>query len=110
MSRIVSSSPPCDMFDVDLEVVSYVNKFVGGPGTGSVELVEVGYPGDTVRSVLERFGERHAALRKALWEGNQIGAHIEVIINDAILGVHHTLEDELRPGDRITLLGQYVGG
>lgn len=105
MSRTVSSSPPCDMFDVDVEVVSYVNKFVGGPGTGSVEVVEIAYPGDTVRSVLERLSDRHAALRKALWEGNQIGAHIEVIINDAILGVHHQLDDELHPGDRITLLG-----
>ena len=110
MARTVSSSPPCDMFDVDVEVVSFVNKLVGGPGTGNVELVELAYPGDTVRAVLERISERYPALREVLWEGGQIGGHIDVIINDAILGVHQRLDDELRPGDRITLRGRPKGG
>mgnify|MGYP000616253720 CR=1 FL=1 len=42
--------------------------------------------------------------------GDQIGEHIEVLVNDAVLGLQHTLDSRLRPGDRITLLGQYMGG
>jgi hypothetical protein len=33
-----------------------------------------------------------------------------VIVNDAVLGIDHTLDSRLRPGDRITLVGQYLGG
>ena len=32
------------------------------------------------------------------------------LVNDAVLGIDHTLESALRPGDRITLVGQYMGG
>jgi hypothetical protein len=34
----------------------------------------------------------------------------EVLVNDAVLGVGHTLDSPLRPDDRITLLGQFMGG
>lgn len=105
-----SSSPPCDLFEVPVEVVSYVNKFVGGNGTGSVELAEMATPGDTVRAVLQRLGERHPQMRKALWQDGKIGSHIEVVVNGSVLGVAHTLDSPLNPGDTIMLLGQYVGG
>ena len=36
--------------------------------------------------------------------------HIEVVINDAVLGVTHELDSPLKQGDRITLLGQFMGG
>jgi hypothetical protein len=32
------------------------------------------------------------------------------VVNGAILGVRHTLDSELRDGDRILLFGQYMGG
>ena len=31
-------------------------------------------------------------------------------MNDAVLGIAHELDSSLAPGDRITLLGQYMGG
>jgi hypothetical protein len=32
------------------------------------------------------------------------------MVNDAVLGVSHTLDTPLQVNDRITLLGQYMGG
>ena len=40
----------------------------------------------------------------------ELGEHIEVIVNDAVLGVTHELDSPLKDGDRITLLGQFMGG
>ncbi|MBI3076675.1 MAG: MoaD/ThiS family protein, partial [Deltaproteobacteria bacterium] len=40
----------------------------------------------------------------------ELGEHIEVLVNDAVLGVAHALDSPLQDGDRITLLGQYLGG
>jgi hypothetical protein len=59
-----------------------------------------------LRSVSERFPELHAAL----WNGGELGEHIEVLVNDAVLGVEHTLDSTLSSGDRIALVGQYMGG
>jgi molybdopterin converting factor small subunit len=39
-----------------------------------------------------------------------LSEHIEVLVNDAVLGLTHTLDDPVRDGDRITLVGQYTGG
>jgi hypothetical protein len=33
-----------------------------------------------------------------------------VLVNDAVLGVTHELDSPLKPGDRLTLLGQFMGG
>jgi molybdopterin converting factor small subunit len=95
---------------VPVEVVSWVTKFVGGDGTGRRLFNEPLVPGATVRSVLEGLTARQPELRAALWHGDQIGEHIEVLVNDAVLGIAHTLDSPLRPGDTITLLGQYMGG
>ena len=32
------------------------------------------------------------------------------MVNDAVLGVTHGLDSPLKNGDRITLLGQFMGG
>jgi hypothetical protein len=32
------------------------------------------------------------------------------MVNNAVLGVTHHLDSEVLDGDRITLLGQYMGG
>jgi molybdopterin converting factor small subunit len=32
------------------------------------------------------------------------------MVNDAVLGLSHTLNTPLKAHDRITLLGQYMGG
>lgn len=95
---------------VPVEVVSWVTRFVGGDGTGRRVFEEPLPEGATVRSVLRGLSARYPDLQAALWHGDQLGEHIEVLVNDAVLGLQHTLDSRLRPGDRITLLGQYMGG
>jgi molybdopterin converting factor small subunit len=95
---------------VPVEVVSWVTKFVGGDGTGRKVFDEPLRPDSTLRSVLEGLSARYPELKAALWEGRELGEHIEVLVNDAMLGVSHTLESRVRPGDRIALLGQFMGG
>jgi len=98
---------------VHVELISWVNQFVGGPGTGATRFEEQVQPGDTVRGVLNRVSGRHPKLKASLWDENDrrmIGPHIEIIVNDAILGVAHELDSPLEDGDLITLAGQYVGG
>jgi molybdopterin converting factor small subunit len=95
---------------VPVEVVSWLTKLVGADGSGRRVMEEPLTTGATVRSVLLGLSRRHAALHEALWQDGQLGEHIEVLVNDAVLGVTHDLDSPLRPGDHITLLGQYMGG
>lgn len=95
---------------IPVEIASWVTRFVGGDGTGRRVFEEAFVPGATVRSVLRRLSVRYPDLHGALWHGDELGEHIEVLVNDAVLGVGHTLDSPLRPGDRITLLGQFMGG
>ena len=98
---------------VHVDVLSWVNQFVGGPGTGEVTLVEEVPAGATVRSVLRQVTERFPELARALWEPTrprEIGDNVEVLVNNAVLGVTHDLDSEVLAGDRLLLLGQYMGG
>ena len=84
----------------------------GGNGSGRREYAEPVGPGETVREVLKRFSARHPELDRALWEPakGDLGSHIEVLVNDAVLGVSHTLGSALKPGDRISLVGAFMDG
>ncbi|HET7876114.1 MAG TPA: MoaD/ThiS family protein [Methylomirabilota bacterium] len=95
-----------------VEVTTWVTKYVGGDGAGSREFEEALRPGDTVGRLLRRFSERFPDLHGALWDptGQRLGEHIEVLVNDAVLGVTHELDSPLEGGERITLLGQFMGG
>jgi molybdopterin converting factor small subunit len=98
---------------VVIETISYISDMVDRPGQTQVLFEESATPQDTVRSVLRKFSIKHAKLNEALWDPNnrtEIGSHVEVIVNDAILDIHHTLDSHLHDGDRITLTGQYIGG
>lgn len=97
---------------IQVETVAWVTRFVGGSGSDRVSFEEAVRPGDTVRTVLRRLSARFPQLQYALWdaETDELGPHIEVVVNGAILGVHHTLDSELQDGDRILLFGQYMGG
>jgi molybdopterin converting factor small subunit len=95
---------------VPVEVVSWVTTFVGGDGSGRRVFDEPLTPGATVRSVLRGLTGRFPELSRALWNGDALGEHIEVLVNDAVLDLHHSLDSPLGPGDRIALLGQYMGG
>jgi len=103
---------PFETLRCTVEVVSWVTKFIGGAGAGRKEFEEPFVPGETVRDVLGRFSARYPGLDAALWDASKkgLGEHIEVMVNNAVLGVSHTLDSPLKAGDRITLLGQYMGG
>jgi molybdopterin converting factor small subunit len=97
---------------VEIEVVAWVTKFVGGDGSSRQVYHESIYPDDTVRTVLRRLSKRFPELHKALWDtqSGDLGEHIEVLVNDAVLGMHHTLDSPTQAGDTIALIGQYLGG
>lgn len=103
---------PLEALHCTVEVVSWVTKFIGGPGAGRKEFEEPFVPGETVRDVLQRFSGRYPELDAALWDASKkgLGEHIEVMVNDAVLGLSHTLDTPLNANERITLLGQYMGG
>ena len=95
-----------------VEITGWVTKFVGGDGSGR-KLFEAPLGGrETVRDVLRQLSARYPELDAALWNDSktELGEHIEVLVNDAVLDLTHTLDSRLRPGDRITLVGQYMGG
>jgi sulfur-carrier protein len=97
---------------VQIDTVAWVTRFVGGNGSDRIGFDLVLEPGDTVRTVLRRLSDRFPQLQYALWdpESGELGEHIEVVVNGAILGVRHGLDSALKDGDRILLFGQYMGG
>ncbi len=97
---------------VTVEVMSWITRFVGGDGTRRRLFEEEWRPGLTVRGVLNQIGTRFPQLEEALWDPKtkDLAEHIEVLVNDAVLGVQHTLDSPLCDGDRITLVGAYMGG
>lgn len=106
------TGPKVQAQSVTVEVTGWVTRFVGGDGSGRREYPEALVPGESVREVLRRLTARYPELDAALWDASkkELGEHIEVLVNDAVLGIHHTLDSELKPRDRITLVGQYMGG
>jgi molybdopterin converting factor small subunit len=114
MSEIKSKiqNPKSEIGTVAVEAVAWVTQFVGGDGTRRKLFEEAVAPGATVRSVLHRVSERFPKLDEVLWQrpGGALAEHIEVLVNDAVLGIRHDLDSPVQPGDRITLLGQYTGG
>ena len=106
----VSTTSPRAAGTVPVEAVSWVTTFVGGDGSGRRVFEEPLTPGATVRSVLRGLTARFPDLHRALWNGDALGEHIEVLVNDAVLDIQHTLDSSVAPGDRIALLGQYMGG
>ena len=103
---------PFETLHCTVEVVSWVTKFIGGGGAGRKEFEEPFVQGETVRDVLGRFSARYPELDTALWDASkkELGEHVEVMVNNAVLGVSHSIDSPLAAGDRITLLGQYMGG
>jgi molybdopterin converting factor small subunit len=97
---------------IHIDTVAWVTRFVGGNGSDRIGFDLAIEPGDTVRTVLRRLSERFPLLQYALWdpESGELGEHIEVVVNGAILGVRHGLDSDLKDGDRILLFGQYMGG
>jgi hypothetical protein len=104
---------PTRSLTVPVEVLSWVNQFVGGPGTGQVTVDTLVPQGAKVRDVLRAMSDRFPELGRALWDPtrpSELGDNIEVLVNNAVLGLTHDLDGEVLEGERITLLGQYMGG
>ncbi len=114
MSEVHSAfrNPHSAIGHVTVEAVAWVTQFVGGDGTRRILFEEAVASGATVRSVLHRVSDRFPKLDEALWQrpGGALAEHIEVLVNDAVLGISHDLDSPVQPGDRITLIGQYTGG
>ena len=97
---------------VRVEVLSWVNKLVGGPGTGEVTVeapaprgARPGRPPGHFRPVPE--------LGRALWDPtrpHELGDNIEVLVNNAVLGLTHDLDGEVLDGERLTHLRPVHGG
>jgi molybdopterin converting factor small subunit len=104
--------PKSEIGTVAVEAVAWVTQFVGGDGTRRKLFQEAVAPGATVRSVLRQVSDRFPKLDEALWQrpGEGLAEHIEVLVNDAVLGISHDLDSPVQAGDRITLIGQYTGG
>lgn len=97
---------------VEIEAVAWVTKFVGGDGSTRQVYREPLRENDTVRKVLRRLSGRFSELHKVLWDSRsgELGEHIEVLVNDRVLDITHTLDSPLHDGDKISLIGQYLGG
>ena len=97
---------------VTVEVTTWVSKYVGGDGSGPRAFKEPITPGEKLGDLLQRYSRRFPELDGALWDATRtaLGEHIEVLVNDAVLGVSHDLDTPLGGGERITLLGQFMGG
>jgi hypothetical protein len=95
---------------IPVEVVAWVTRFVGGNGSQRRVFDEPLAADATVRSVLRGLSARFPDLQQALWVDAELGPHVEVLVNDAVLGVSHELDSPVKPGDRIALVGAYLGG
>jgi molybdopterin converting factor small subunit len=95
---------------VSVEVTGWITRFIGGDGTGRRVFDEPLMGSATVGSVLKGLSARFPDLDAALWHGTGLGENIEVLVNDAVLGIDHTVDSPLAPGDRIALLAQFMGG
>jgi molybdopterin converting factor small subunit len=95
---------------VPVELVGWPTRFVGGDGGTRRVFEEPLASGATVRSVLRGLTARYPDLAEALWLGGELGEHIEVLVNDAVLGIDHEIDSPVAAGDRIALLAQFMGG
>lgn len=97
---------------VTIEAIAWVTQFVGGNETRRTLLAESVPAGTTVRQVLRQVSGRFPKLHDVLWDkaSGSLAEHIEIFVNDAVLGLKHELDSPLQDGDRITLAGQYTGG
>jgi len=93
-----------------VEVIGWPTRFVGGDGANRRVFEEPLPAGATVRSVLRGLSARFPELAAALWHGNELGEHIEILVNDAVLGIDHGLDSPVTADDRIVLLAQFMGG
>ena len=108
----MKSNSPVTEDRVKVELVAWANTFVGGDGSSRKVFEEYIQEGSTVLSVLKGLSTRYKALDDALWDRGscELAEHIEIVVNDALLGIEHNLNSKVKYGDLIMLMGQYLGG
>ena len=81
---------------VKVELVAWANTFVGGDGSSRKVFEEPIVEGATVFSVLKGLSTRYKALDDALWDrgSSELAEHIEIVVNDALLGIEHNFDRE----------------
>ena len=101
-----------DAGELEIEVVAWITKFVGGDGSTRKVFRLPLRADDTVRKVLRRLSGRFPQLHKALWDPvtGDLAEHIEILVNDAVLDLTHNLDSPVGSSDKIALIGQYLGG
>ena len=101
-----------DAGELEIEVVAWITKFVGGDGSTRKVFRLPLRMDDTVRKVLRRLSGRFPQLHKALWDPTtgDLSEHVEVLVNDAVLDLTHNLDSPIGSSDKIALIGQYLGG
>lgn len=97
---------------VEVEVVPWLTRFFGTDNGRRIKLQRDLRPGETVEAFLRRLGQDYPELGQALWDPQtgELGEHIEIVINDAVLGIDQQVDTPLRPGERVTLVPAYIGG
>ena len=97
---------------VRIEVFAWLTRYVGGDGGGRLFFTEEFDAGESLQTVVRRLTRRFPELDHVLWDvdSGQIGASVEIIVNDTFLGITHTLNSEVKDGDMITLLPAWDGG
>src|SRR3989442_5040687 len=93
---------------VEIEVVAWITKFVGGDGSTRKVYHEPLKDGDTVRRVLRRLSGRFPPLYKALFDPDtgDLAGHIAVLVYDDVLDITHTPESTLHTTDKLALIVQ----
>lgn len=107
-----SDDPTVQGAAVTVEAVSWVTRFVGGDGTSRILMRESFQPGDTPETVLRRVSRHHPQLDEMLWDAasGSISEHVQVMVNNVLIGPEEVSRQALAAGDTVTLLGQYMGG
>ena len=97
---------------VQVEIMSWLTRHVGGVGSGRIFFDQEFTPGESLKAVLTRLGHRFPELGREIWnpETGEIWEFVEIIVNDAFLGIHHTMDSPIKEGDRITLMEAFEGG
>jgi molybdopterin converting factor small subunit len=97
---------------VTIEVLGWVTQFVGGSGSGRSLIRRPVSAASTVRSVLLQLTEIYPELGPVLWDSRaeNLAGHVQILVNDRVLGITHGLDTLIGGGDRMTFLAQYSGG
>ena len=92
--------------NIQIEVFAWLNRAVGGDGSGSRFISQEFTPGESLGTVMRRLTHGYPHLHQNMWDSQsgQLGGGIQILVNDVLLGITHTMDSEVRNGDRIILM------